>query len=200
MQHFLRFRILVGFGLFALGACTSLAPPPANDTVAEYIIGPGDTLNVFVYRDPEFSAEVPVRPDGRISTPLVPDIMALGKTPAQVGEQIRERLKKYVTDPLVTVMVTGFGGPLDRQIKIIGEVAQPMAVPYRAQMSMLDLMIMAKGLTRFADGNRAVIVRHVADHTNTYGVRLDDLLKDGDITQNVGLQPGDTVFIPQAWF
>jgi polysaccharide export outer membrane protein len=200
MQHYLRLRLLMGFGLFALGACTSLPPPPANDTVAAYIIGPGDTLNVFVYRDPEFSAEVPVRPDGRISTPLVPDIMALGKTPAQVGEEIRERLKKYVTDPLVTVMVTGFGGPLDRQIKIIGEVSQPMAVPYRAQMSVLDLMIMAKGLTRFADGNRAVIVRHVADHTNTYGVRLDDLLKDGDIGQNVALQPGDTVFIPQAWF
>ena len=201
MQQFFRLRVIMGFGLCFLGACTNLAPPPPGSAaVPGYIIGPGDTLNVFVYRDPEFSAEVPVRPDGRISTPLVPDIMALGKTPAQVGEEIRDRLKKYVTDPLVTVMVTGFGGPLDREIKIIGEVSQPMAVPYRAQMSVLDLMIMAKGLTRFADGNRAVIVRRDADRTRTYGVRLDDLLKNGDVSKNIDLQPGDTLFVPQAWF
>lgn len=201
MPQYFRLRLMIGLGLGLLGGCSNLAPPPpVSAAVPEYIIGPGDTLNVFVYRDPEFSAEVPVRPDGRISTPLVPDVVALGKTPSQVAGEIQERLKKYVTDPLVTVMVTGATGPLEREIKIIGEVAQPMAVPYRAQMSVLDLMIMAKGLTRFAAGNRAVIVRHDADHTNTYGVRLDDLLKDGDVSQNIALQPGDTLFVPQAWF
>jgi polysaccharide export outer membrane protein len=201
MQQYFRLRTVMVFGLCLLGACSNLAPPPGGvNPEAEYIIGPGDTLNVFVYRVPEFSAEVPVRPDGRVSTPLVPDVVALGKTPSQVAGEIQERLKKYVTDPLVTVMVTGFTGPLEQEIRVIGEVAQPTAVAYRAQMSVLDLMIVAKGLTRFAAGNRAVIVRRESDHMNTYGVRLDDLLKDGDISQNIALRPGDTLFVPQAWF
>lgn len=167
---------------------------------ADYIIGPGDALNVFVYRVPEFSVEVPVRPDGRISTPLVPDVLALGKTPTQLAAEIEQKLKKFVTDPRVTVMVTNFKGPLNDEIKVIGEVAQPLAVPYQAEMSVLDVMIMSKGLTRFAAGNRAFILRRSPDGSKTYGLRLDDLMKDGDVSQNVALQPGDTVFVPQAWF
>jgi len=166
----------------------------------EYIIGPGDTVNVFVYRSPELSAEVPVRPDGRISTPLVPDVLALGKTPSQLATALEGELQKYIKEPTVTVMVTGFVGPAPRQIRVIGEVAQPAALPYRAELSLLDVLIATKGLTRFAAGNRAVIVRQEPGGSTSYNVRLDDLLKDGDITQNVAMQPGDTLFVPQAWF
>ena len=185
-----------------LGACAagpSLVgrPLPANPV---YRIGPGDVLNVFVYRAPELSADVPVRPDGRISTPLVPDIVALNKTPSQLAAAIQRRLKAYVKEPVVTVMVTAFSGPPDQQVRVIGEVGQPLAVPYHTDLSVLDLMIAAKGLTRFAAGNRAVIVRPVPGGTKRFTVRLDDLLSDGDLSQNVAVKPGDTLFVPQAWF
>jgi polysaccharide export outer membrane protein len=196
------FGLLVGFTLL-LCACAPPGPLLIGEEVnptAHYIIGPGDTINVFVYRSPELSAEVPVRPDGRISIPLAPDVVALGKTPSQLGKAIESELQKYVKEPSVTVMVTGFVGPPDRQIRIIGEVAQPLALPYRAELSVLDVMIATKGLTRFAAGNRAVIVRQEPDGPRSYNVRLDDLLKDGDISQNVAMQPGDTLFVPQAWF
>jgi polysaccharide biosynthesis/export protein len=166
----------------------------------EYVIGPGDSLNIFVYRAPELSAEVPVRPDGRISTPLVPDIVAMGKTPSELAADIQARLKKFVKEPNVTVMVVNFVGPSDRQIRVIGEVSQPLAIPYKAQLSLLDVMIAAKGLTRFADGNRAVIVRQEPSGAKRFGVRLDDLLTYGDLSQNVAMKPGDTLFVPQAWF
>jgi polysaccharide export outer membrane protein len=201
MHHRYRFAAIFGLGLL-VGACTSPWPPPPPTGIApaDYVIGPGDALNVFIYRVPELSAEVPVRPDGRISTPLVPDIMALGRTPAQLGEAIRKELTKYVKDPIVTVMVTSFNGPLDQEVKVIGEVAQPLAVPYRAQMSLLDIMLQPKGLTKFAAGNRAVILRRGPDGVNTFAIHLDDLLNSGDISQNVTMRPGDTVFVPQAWF
>ncbi|HJU17007.1 MAG TPA: XrtA/PEP-CTERM system exopolysaccharide export protein [Stellaceae bacterium] len=166
----------------------------------EYIIGPGDEVNVFVYRAPELSAVVPVRPDGRISTPLVPDVIAVGRTPTQLAREIEGRLRQYVKEPNVTVMVTGFVGPPERQIRVIGEVTEPLAIPYRKGLSVLDVMIAAKGLTRFAAGNRALLVRQEPRGARTYAIRLDDLLKDGDISQNVAMQPGDTVFVPQAWF
>jgi polysaccharide export outer membrane protein len=188
---------------FLLSACTAGAPSLVGEEVTEpsrYIIGPGDVLNVFVYRSPELSAEVPVRPDGRISTPLVPDVMALGKTPSQLAATMEGELKKYVKEPTVTVMVTGFVGPPDQQVRVIGEVAQPLALPYKAQLSLLDVMIATKGLTKFAAGNRAVIVRLEPDGQRTYSVRLDDLLKDGDVSQNVAMKPGDTLFVPQAYF
>jgi polysaccharide export outer membrane protein len=143
---------------------------------------------------------VPVRPDGRISTPLVPEMMAAGKTPSQLAQDLTERLKEFVKDPNVTVIVSGFVGPLNRQIRVIGEAAEPQAVPYRDHMTVLDLMIMTKGLTHYAAGNRAVIVRHIGDKQETIHVHLDDLLKDGDIDQNVEMQPGDTLIIPQSWF
>jgi polysaccharide export outer membrane protein len=202
MRHRFRSGALAGLTLL-LTACVSSGPSPTGESVnppPDYVIGPGDTVNVFVYRAPELSAEVPVRPDGRISTPLAPDIMALGKTPSQLGASLEDELKKYVREPNVTVMVTSFAGPADRQIKVIGEVAQPLAMTYRAQLSLLDVMIASKGLTRFAAGNRAVIVRQEPDGRKTYNIHLDDLLKDGDISQNVPMQPGDTLFVPQAWF
>jgi polysaccharide export outer membrane protein len=127
-------------------------------------------------------------------------VIALGKTPSQLSATIQQALGKYIKDPNVTVMVTSFAGPPDRQIRVIGEVAQPLAMPYRVQLSLLDVVIATKGLTRFAAGNRAVVVRQEPGGPRTYNVRLDDLLKDGDVSQNVLMQPGDTLFVPQAWF
>lgn len=172
-------------------------PPPG---VPEYRIGPEDVLNVFVYRAPELSVQTPVRPDGQISTPLSPDVVALDRTPSQVAQQIESNLKKYVQQPNVTVMVNNFRGPPDRAVRAIGEVAQISAIPYRAHLSLLDVVIACRGLTRFAAGNRTLIVRQGPNGPVTYQVRLDDLIDNGDITQNVAMQPGDTVFVPQAWF
>ena len=197
-----RFGFLVGLALFAAG-CTPTAPPLVGvppGPESQYIIGPGDAVNIFIYHVPELSVEVPVRPDGLISTPLVPDVIALGKTPTQLARDIEDRLKKYIKDPNVTIMVTSFTGPPLRQIRAIGEVAQPLAIPYHVELSLLDVMIATKGLTRFAAGNRALIVRQEPAGPRTYNVRLDDLLKDGDVTQNVPMQPGDTLYVPQSWF
>ena len=185
-----------------LAACTRapslVGAPPIPEP--QYLIGPGDAVNVFIYRVPELSVEVPVRPDGLISTPLVPDTVALGKTPSQLAADIENRLKKYIKDPNVTIMVTSFAGPPDLRIRVIGEVAQPLEMPYHVQLSLLDVMIATKGLTRFAAGNRSVIVRREPGGPRTYNVRLDDMLKDGDVSQNVSMQPGDTLFVPQSWF
>lgn len=169
---------------------------------AAYVVGPGDTLSVFVYRSPELSVpDLPVRPDGRISVPLIEDIVAAGKTPTQLAREIESRLKKYVKDPSVTVIVRGFVGPLDRQVKVIGEATEPVALPYRDHMTVLDVMIATKGLTKFAAGNSAVIIRREPGGKQAkIPVRLNDLVKDGDISQNVEMAPGDTLIIPQTWF
>ena len=166
----------------------------------QYVIGPGDSLGIFVYRSPELSLDVPVRPDGRISIPLVPEIVAAGKTPSQLSDDIQNRLKDYVKEPLVTVIVRGFVGPFDKQIRVIGEATEPAAIPYRDHMTVLDVMIETKGLTRYAAGNSATIVRRTERGNAILKVRLDALLKDGDIDQNVDMQPGDTLIIPQTWF
>ncbi len=179
--------------------------PEAAAPSADYVIGSGDQLNVFVYDSPQLSTEVPVRPDGRISTPLIQDIVAAGKTPKQLSLEMAERLKLYVRDPHVTIIVKSFVGPLDHQVRVIGEAAEPQALPYRDQMTVLDVMIATKGLTKYAAGNRAVIVRRVHDKdghdaTQSIHVNLSDLMKDGDVSQNVPMQPGDTLIIPQSWF
>jgi polysaccharide export outer membrane protein len=168
----------------------------------EYVIGAGDSLSIFVYRNPDLSeGGVAVRPDGRISTPLIEDIVAAGKTPTQLARELEERLKKYIQDPNVTVIVRGFVGPPDRQVRVIGEATDPIAIPYREHMTLLDVMIATKGLTKYAAGNRAVIVR-IGPHGKheSIHVRLSDLIKDGDISQNVEMNPGDTLIIPQSWF
>jgi polysaccharide biosynthesis/export protein len=168
----------------------------------QYVIGAGDSLSVFVYRNPDLSEPgVSVRPDGRISVPLIEDITAAGKTPTQLAREIEDRLKKYVQDPNVTVIVRSFIGPTDRQIKVIGEATEPAAIPYRDHMTLLDVMIATKGLTKYAAGNRAVIVRRDPDgKQTTIDVKLNDLVKRGDISQNMEMQPGDTLIIPQSWF
>lgn len=189
-----------------LSACgSSSAPPPASATrrtaSAPYVIGPGDQLSVFVYQSPQLSVpSLPVRPDGRISIPLVPEIVAAGKTPTQLGDELASQLKKYVRDPIVTVMVQGFVGPLDQQVRVIGEATEPLAIPYRDGLTVLDVMIQTKGLTRYAAGNSAVIVRKAGGGQEQIRVRLSDLIRDGDIRQNVYMQPGDTLIIPQTWF
>ena len=148
-----------------LAACADHDPPaPANvqlqqPVTPDYKIGPLDTIQIFVWQSPEFSVTVPVRPDGRISTPLIEDLEATGKTPTQLARDIEEKLKVYVQDPLVTVIVSGFAGPFDQQVRVVGEALQPRAIPYRANMTMLDVMIEVGGLTEFASGNRAVLAR-----------------------------------------
>jgi len=182
------------------GASSGTASPEAAKS-AQYVIGAGDQLGISVYRAPELSVpSIPVRPDGRISMPLIPDIIAAGKTPTQLGDELAERLKEYVNDPIVTVMVSGFIGPFSRQVRVIGAATEPMAIPYRDHMTVLDVMISTKGLTKFAAGNRAVIVRMNGDKRETIKVRLNDLLKSGDIDQNVEMLPGDTLIIPESWF
>ncbi len=206
------------FAALSIAACSSNSPPPTvpapgarsadnmtpgnvtpND---QYVIGSGDTLSVFVYRNPDLSeGGVAVRPDGRISVPLIEDITAAGKTPTQLAREIEGRLKKYIQDPSVTVIVRSFIGPFDRQIRVIGEATEPAAIPYRDHMTLLDVMIATKGLTKYAAGNRAEIVRRDPDGKQAViRVKLNDLIKDGDISQNVEMQPGDTLIIPQSWF
>ena len=191
-----------------LAACADRDPPaPASVQVQQpvtpdYKIGPLDTIQIFVWQSPEFSVTVPVRPDGRISTPLIEDLEATGRTPTQLARDIEEKLKVYVQDPLVTVIVSGFADPFDQQVRVVGEALQPRAIPYRANMTMLDVMIEVGGLTEFASGNRAVLARGGTGTGNqtTFNVRLDDLLRDGDIRANVPVLPGDVVIIPQSWF
>jgi polysaccharide export outer membrane protein len=190
----------------ALAACAPrpalVGPAPQDAGVPPtYVIGPGDRLSVFVYDQPQLSTAVPVRPDGRISTPLVSDVMAAGKTPTELADLLTERLKKYVKDPNVTVMVESFIGPFDRQVRVIGEAAEPEAIPYSNHMTLLDVMIATHGLTRFAAGNSAFILRRDGHGGfSRIPVHLADLIKDGDIGQNVEMQPGDTLIIPQSYF
>jgi len=167
---------------------------------SDYRIGPGDNLDVVVWHEKDLSNKIPVRPDGRISMPLLGDIVAAGKTPMDLAKDIQEKLKPYVKDPLVTVTPTEFVGPIARQIRVIGEAAQPRAVPYRSNMTLLDVMIQVGGLTRYADGDRAEIVRLDKGVQKTYHVHLDGLIRDGDINQNVAMQPGDVLIIPQRFF
>ena len=176
------------------------APPASSLPSAEYRIGPGDALNIFVWRNPELTLTVPVRPDGRLSIPLVEDVVAIGKTPTTLAREFEERLSKYVKEPLVTVIVEGFVGPIPEQIRVIGEAAQPRALPYRADMTLLDVMIAVGGLTRYAAGNDSVIVRTAQGEQNTYSVHLNSLIRDGDIESNVALRPGDILIIPQRLF
>jgi polysaccharide export outer membrane protein len=168
--------------------------------VAAPLIGPGETLTIFVDQAPSLSVTLPVRPDGRISVPLVSDLVAAGKTPTELQTEIETRLKKYVQNPVVTVMPQSFQGPPDRQVKVIGEAVDPQAIPYRADLSVLDVMMATRGLTRFAAGNRAVIVRKVGSTEQRIHVHLSDLIKDGDVSQNVKMRPGDTLIIPQSWY
>ena len=185
-----------------LASCATKYPPaPAAATSPDYryVIGPLDTVNVIVWRNPELSMAVPVRPDGRISTPLVEDTPALGRNPTELARDLEQALAKYIRDPVVTVIVTSFVGPSNEQIRIVGEAAKPQAVAFRQNMTLLDVIIVAGGLTDFADGNNAVLVRG-SEQNKQYNVRLGDLVRRGDISANVDVKPGDVLIIPQGWF
>lgn len=201
---------LQAIGLLVLAAvvagCAGPAPkqtlPPATYEQESplYLIGPGDNVNVFVWGNPELSASVPVRPDGKITTPLIEDVQASGMTSTQLARQMEKRLAKYIRNPVVTVFISGFVGQYSEQVRILGEATQPQAIPYREHMTVLDVMIAVGGITEFAAGNRTVLVRTVDGQQERYRVRLDDLIKDGDISANVDMLPGDVLIIPEAWF
>jgi polysaccharide export outer membrane protein len=193
--------------MLALGGCELFGggemPPRSSQLPSEappYLIGPGDNLQIFVWRNPELTVTVPVRPDGRVSVPLIEDIDVTRKTPTQLARDIEKQLKVFIQDPIVTVIVTGFVGPYSQQVRVIGEAAKPQALPYREQMSVLDVMIAVGGLTQFAAGNRAVLVRRVEGEEKTFRLNIDRLLKDGDLSQNAMVLPGDVLIVPQAWF
>jgi polysaccharide export outer membrane protein len=175
------------------------APKTAITNDYNYIIGPGDSLNITVWRNPELSMSVPVRPDGKLTTPLVDELIVQGKTSVQVAREIETVLAKFVRDPVVTVIVTGFVGPYSEQIRVVGEAAKPQTLPYKSKMTVLDVMISVGGLTDFADGNNATILR-TSEGDKKYTVRLKDLIKRGDFSGNVEMKPGDILIIPQGWF
>ncbi|AHK79008.1 sugar ABC transporter substrate-binding protein [Ectothiorhodospira haloalkaliphila] len=202
VQGFIRY-LLVLLAALALGACATKHPPLEDvslDGSPDYIIGPGDNVNIFVWRQPELSMSVPVRPDGKITTPLIEDVPAANKTPTELARDMEEVLSVYVRDPVVTVIVTGFRGPYDQQIRVVGQAANPQAIPFNENMTVLDVMIAVGGLTEFAAGNRASIVRHANGETRQFNVRLNDLLNRGDIEANAHVLPGDILIIPESWF
>ena len=203
LSKFSRARWFALAGAVVLAACGTPSYPPAPVNAAtpdyRYVIGSLDAVNIIVWRNPEISQSVTVRPDGRISTPLIDELYALGRNPKDLARDIEKELSKYIRDPVVTVIVGGFNGPYSEQIRIVGEATRPQALPYRQNMTVLDLMIAVGGLTDFADGNRAVLVRG-KESGKQYTVRLKDLLKRGDISANVDVKPGDILIIPQSWF
>jgi len=176
------------------------APPAASPVDPEtYVIGPGDTVQVFVWRNPDLTTTVPVRPDGRISTPLVEDMIAVGKTPKQLARDIEKVLSEYVRSPTVNIIVTNPVGA-NSQVQVIGQVTKPGAVPYRAGMKVLDAVLAAQGLTQFAAGNRAKIERTTNGRRQEIKVRLEALVNKGDMSQNLDLQPGDVLVVPESRF
>jgi polysaccharide export outer membrane protein len=192
--------------IFCLTACSGTLPrpdPALSASVSEtggYLIGPGDTLQVFVWGQPELSVTVPVRPDGRVSTPLIDDLVAVGKTPTQLAKEMQVVLSEYLRTPEVNVIVQDFVGTPGSQIRVLGQVAEPGTVPFREQMTLLDVVMEVGGLTRFAAGNRGRLVRTIDGSSEEFRVRVDDLLNKGRIEENVVMRPGDIVIIPEAIF
>lgn len=204
VRHLASHLALILVAALAVAGCTStssLPPAPAEAATPDYsyVIGAGDSLNIIVWRNPELSLSVPVRPDGKISAPLVDELEAQGKTSVQIARDIEKRLSTYVRDPVVTVIVTGFVGPFSEQIRIVGEASRPQFLSYRQKMTLLDVMIAVGGLTDFADGNAAIILRTSEDNKQ-YSVRLRDLIRRGDVSANVEMKPGDILIIPQSYF
>lgn len=202
MKHYLLPIALAG--LLAGCANDPLFPPaPAKSAGAadwHYLLGPGDSVNVFVWGNPEVSGSFPIRPDGKMTMNLAEDLQASGKTPTQLARDIEKILARYIQDPVVTVIVGGGVGPFSQQIRVLGQAAKPQALNYREHMSLVDVMIAVGGITDFAAGNRASILRVVDGKPQQYSVRLEDLVKDGDISANVDMQPGDVLIIPESWF
>lgn len=192
-------------GLVLSTGCSNRVSPDISEDLKRasdytYIIGPGDNVNIFVWRNPEVTMSVPVRPDGKITTPLVEDLQASGKRPTELARDIEQILSTYIKDPSVTVIVTGFVGPYDQQIRVVGEATTPQALSYKERMTLLDVMIAVGGLTEYASGNRTSLIRRVNGVQKEYQLRVEDLIKDGDISANVYMLPGDVLIIPESWF
>lgn len=198
---------IIAASLFTLGmtGCATTSDMAAPTTISDaaghdYLIGPGDTININVWRNPEVSMSVPVRPDGKITTPLVEDVVAMGKTSTELARDIEKALEKFIQQPVVTVIVTGFSGPYGEQIRVIGQATKPQALAYRQGMSLMDVLIAVGGITEFASGNKANIIRIVDGKQQKLNIRINDLIKDGDISANVPVRPGDVLVIPQSFF
>ena len=204
MHNYLRFSAgAIMAAALLLSACASrisLVPPDEPPAQPAYLIGAGDNININVWRNPEVSVSVPVRPDGKITTPLVEDLQAAGKTSTELARDIEKALEKYIQQPMVTVIVTSFVGPYSQQIRVIGQAARPQALAYRQGMSLMDVLIAVGGITDFAAGNKANIIRTVDGARRAVPVRLHDLLRKGDISANVAVLPGDVLVIPEGWF
>jgi len=192
--------VVVGCGGAGATVEPDVKPQPVPGEQQEYRIGPGDQLKVFVFNQPDLSVEVPVRPDGLVSTPLIEDMHAAGKTPSELARDMEKKLAEYIRSPSVNVIVTGFVGNYGDQVRVVGQAAHPQALPYRSGMTLLDVMIAVGGLGEFAAGNRARLIRRVEGKTTEMRVRLDDLLNDGDIRANMQVQPGDVLIIPESRF
>ena len=204
-----RLSLTLAIAAAALAGCAGSRPglPPAGyvgreQPGEEYVIGPLDQLSVFVWRNPELSTKVQVRPDGRITTPLVNDMPAVGKTPAMLAADMRVALGEYVRDPIVSVIVENFAGTFSQQIRVVGATEKPAAIPYRANMTLLDAMIAVGGLSQYASGNRARLVRYdrPTGKSREYQLQIASLLKHGDSRANVRLEPGDVIIIPESMF
>ena len=193
---------------YVISGCSALTLPPATihqsnavDVASyKYLIGAGDVVNIFVWRNPEVSGTFVVRPDGMITTSLVEDIPVSGKTPTELARTIEEILATYLREPVVTVTVNNFVGPFSEQIRVIGEAAEPKSINYIQQMTLLDVMIQVGGLTEFADGNDAILVRVENGKQKQYEIYIEDLIKNGEIAANVDVLPGDIIVIPETWF
>lgn len=198
-------RLLLG-GVVAclLVACGSNPRVPAEQRVSgpdyNYVIGPGDTMEIFVWGNQELTTNGIVRPDGKLTTRLVEDMVASGKTSTELARDIEKAYAEYVRQPVVSVIVNGFAGVPEQSVRVVGEATQPRRVPYSQHMTLLDLMIAVGGMTEFAAGNKSVLVRLENGQQRSYGLRLDDLLRDGDISANLAMMPGDIVIISESWF
>jgi polysaccharide export outer membrane protein len=190
--------------LFVTGCSSSPNSPllPENQSyqATDYLVGAGDSLNIFVWRNPDLSSNVTVRPDGKISSPLIDDLAVSGLPASIIAQKIEVVLKAYIREPKVSVIVSGFKGAVSQQIRVIGNATNPMSLPYREGMTLLDVMIAVKGLTDFADGDNAKLVRMQNGKPKSYTVELESLIKGGDISKNRTVYPGDTIIIPETWF
>lgn len=188
--------------LLVLSACSTPSAPPAGLASVDYnyVIGPGDTMEIFVWGHPDLSTTGIVRPDGKLTTRLVEDMPASGRTSTELAREIEQKYAEYVREPVVTVIVQGFVGVPAQRVTVLGEAATPQSLPYARHMTLLDLMVAVGGMTEFAAGNKSVLVRNEAGQHRSYALRLDDLLKKGDISANLALEPGDIVIISESWF
>jgi polysaccharide export outer membrane protein len=192
--------VMTGCSVNKLPEATTRASLTTNVNDYQYLIGPGDTLSIFVWRNPEISGSFIVRPDGMVTTSLVEDVEVSGRTPTMLARQLEEQLSTYINNPRVTVSVSGFQGPFSEQVRVIGEATNPSAINYTENMTLLDLMIAVGGLTEFASGNNAKLVRVIEGQQTTYEINIEALIKDGDIKENIDMLPGDIIIIPEAWF